>query len=141
MTIDATGGHNKIAADIVGNSADYCPAVKVKQNERTLHAGLIDFCDDHPEDNVTRHPARRHEAHEMTHGREDVRSYVICPIPESLPDADRWKNLKAIGVAIKNTMRDGGVSLWMPYYIILRATRERWLKPESGWMMCGIRSV
>ena len=63
---------------------------------------------------------RGHETIEKAHGREDVRSYLICPIPESLPDANRWKNLKSIGIAINNTLRDGVITVYVRYYILSR---------------------
>ena len=105
VTIDAMGCQTEIADKIIEAEADYCLAAK--GNQPTLHNGLIDFFDDHLEDDFARYPVRRFETNEKTHGREDLRSYLICPVPESLPDAARWKNLKAIGIAINNTMRDG----------------------------------
>jgi len=116
VTIDAMGCQTEIAAKIVDTEADYCLAAK--GNQPTLHNGLIDFFDDHLEDDFARHPVRRFETHEHTHGREDLRSYFICPVPESLPDAERWKNLKAIGIAINNTMRDGVMVVAIRYYIL-----------------------
>ena len=116
VTIDAMGCQTEIAAKIVDAEADYCLAAK--GNQPTLHNGLIDFFDDHLEDDFARHPVRRFETNEHTHGREDLRSYFICPVPESLPDAERWKNLKAIGIAINNTMRDGVMVVAIRYYIL-----------------------
>ena len=36
-----------------------------------------------------------------------LRYYSICPVPEDLPDRSRWADLKAIGIAISDTQRDG----------------------------------
>ena len=116
VTIDAMGCQTEIAAKIVEAEADYCLAAK--GNQPTLHNGLIDFFADHLEDDFARHPVRRFETNEKTHGREDLRSYLICPVPESFPDAARWKNLKAIGIAINNTMRDGVMVVAVRYYIL-----------------------
>jgi predicted transposase YbfD/YdcC len=118
VTIDAMGCQTEIAAEIVNSGADYCLAVK--GNQPTLHNGLIEFFDDHLEDDFARHSVRRHETTEKAHGREDFRSYLICPIPESLPDANRWKNLKSIGIAINNTVRDGVMTVFVRYYILSR---------------------
>src|SRR3989304_397439 len=103
VTIDAMGCQTEIAAKIIDAEADYCLAAK--GNQPTLHAGLVAFFNDHLEDDFARYPVRRFETEEDTHGREDLRNYLICPIPEDLPDAERWKNLKAIGIAINNTVR------------------------------------
>jgi predicted transposase YbfD/YdcC len=116
VTIDAMGCQSEIAAKIVEAEADYCLAVK--GNQPTLHNGIIEFFEDHFEDDFARHPVRRFETNEKAHSREDQRNYLICPVPESLPDAARWKNFKAIGVAINNTMRDGVMVLAVRYYIL-----------------------
>ncbi|MCP4192302.1 MAG: ISAs1 family transposase [Planctomycetaceae bacterium] len=118
VTIDAMGCQTEIAAKIVDAEADYCLAAK--GNQPTLYNGLIEFFDDHLEDDFARHPVRRFETNEKAHGREDLRSYFICPLPESLPDAERWKNLKAIGIAINNTMRNGVMTVAIRYYILSR---------------------
>src|SRR3990172_143027 len=105
VTIDAMGCQTEIAAKIIDAEADYCLAAK--GNQPTLHPDLLAFFNDHLEDDFARYPVRRFETEENTHGREDLRNYLICPIPEDLSDAERWKNLKAIGIAINNTVRDG----------------------------------
>lgn len=116
VTIDAMGCQTEIATKIIAAEADYCLAVK--GNQPTLHDGLITFFNEHLEDDFARHSVRRFETNEKTHGRKDLRNYFICPIPNSLPDAPRWKNLKAIGVTINNTMRDGVMVVAVRYYIL-----------------------
>lgn len=143
VTIDAMGCQTEIAAKIVDADADYCLAVK--GNQPTLHNGLIDFFDDHLEDDFARHPVRRYETEEDTHGREDLRSYLICPVPKDLPDADRWKDLKAIGIAINNTVRDGVMCIAIRYYILSRyisgrrfadAVRNHWgIENSLHWQL------
>lgn len=123
VTIDAMGCQTEIAAKIVAAEADYCLAAK--GNQPTLHNGLINFFDDHLEDDFARHPVRRFETQEKGHGREDLRTYFICPLPESLPDAERWKDLKAIGIAINNTMRDGVMMVAVRYYILSKFVSGR----------------
>ncbi len=143
VTIDAMGCQIAIAANIVDEEADYCLAVK--GNQPTLHSGLIDFFDGHLEDDFARHPVRRLETKETTHGREDLRTYFICPIPDDLPDAVRWKNLKAIGIAINNTVRNGKDSVAIRYYILSRyvsgkrfaeAVRNHWsIENNLHWQL------
>ena len=43
---------------------------------------------------------------------------MICPVPEDLPDRARWTGLKAIGVAISDTHRDGKHVGENRYYIL-----------------------
>ena len=52
VTIDAMGCQTEIARQIVDANADYCLAVK--GNQPTLHQGLVDFFDDHLEDDFAR---------------------------------------------------------------------------------------
>ncbi len=60
VTIDAMGCQTKIAKEIAG--ADYCLAVK--GNQPTLHRGIIDFFDDHMQDDFARKKVRREKTHE-----------------------------------------------------------------------------
>jgi predicted transposase YbfD/YdcC len=143
VTIDAMGCQTEIAAKIIDAKADYCLAVK--GNQPTLHNGIIEFFNDHLEDDFARHAVRRFETNEKGHDREDQRSYFICPLPDSLPDADRWKNLTAIGIAINNTMRDGVLVIAIRYYILSRfisgkkfaeAVRSHWgIENQLHWQL------
>ena len=84
VTIDAMGCQTEIAREIINAGADYVLAVK--GNQPTLHRGIEAFFDDHVEDDFARTKVRRYETHEKGHGREENRYYVLCPIPENLPD-------------------------------------------------------
>lgn len=116
VTIDAIGCQTEIARQIVAVEADYCLAVK--GNQPTLHQGLVDFFDDHMEDDFARTPVRRYQTSEKGHGREEIRYYFICPVPKDLPDRSRWAELKALGIAISNTQRDGKDCNEVRYYIL-----------------------
>jgi predicted transposase YbfD/YdcC len=114
VTIDAMGCQTGIAKTIVAQEADYCLAVK--GNQPTLHQGLQDFFEDHLADDFARTKVRRHQTKEHSHGRDERRTYLICPVPDDLPDGARWAGLKAIG----NTVRDGKECLEVRYYILSR---------------------
>jgi predicted transposase YbfD/YdcC len=116
VTIDAMGCQTKIAKDIVDAGADYCLAVK--GNQPTLHRGIIAFFDDHMQDNFARKKVRREVTHEKKHDGEVTREYLICSVPKNLPDRSRWSNLKAIGMSINTTIRDGKTTIEIRYYIL-----------------------
>ncbi len=116
VTIDAMGCQTEIAKEIVDAGADYVLAVK--GNQPTLHEGIQEFFNDHLEDDFARTPVRRHESTEKGHGREETRWYYICPVPDNLPDGSRWTKLKAIGIAVSNTQRDGKDCNEVRYYIL-----------------------
>lgn len=133
VTIDAMGCQVAIAQKIVDADADYVLAVK--GNQPTLQQGIADFFNDHLEDDFARVKSRRYETEEKGHGREESRWYFICPVPDDLPDGSRWPNLKAIGIAISNTKRDGKDCNEVRYYILSKylsgrrfadATRTHW---------------
>jgi len=123
VTIDAMGCQTEIAQKIVDADADYCLAVK--GNQPTLQQGIADFFNDHLEDDFARTKVRRHETHEKGHGRKEARYYFVCPVPQDLPDRSRWRRLKAIGIAIHNTWRDGKDCNQVRYYILSKYVSAR----------------
>ena len=123
VTIDAMGCQAEIAEKIVEKKADYVLAVKA--NQPTLHAGIIEFFLDQMEDDFARVKVSRHETREEGHGRIEHRTYYVCDVPEDLPDRDRWKGLKRIGVAISDTVRGGKPCDDVRYYILSRRMSAR----------------
>ena len=116
VTIDAMGCQTKIARAIIDQKADYVLAAK--DNQPTLTQGIANHFDDHLEDDFARTKVRRYRTEEKGHGREEIRNYFICPVPKNLPDRSRWPMLKAIGIVISNTQRDGKHCGEVRYYIL-----------------------
>ena len=143
VTIDAMGCQTEIASAIVDAEADYVLAVK--GNQPTLHDGLAFFFADHRADDFARVNVRRHETHEHGHGRDEMRFYYVCPAPEDLPDKERWRKLRAIGLAVNNTVRDGKECIEFRYYILSRflsgkrfaeAVRSHWaIENRLHWQL------
>ena len=105
ITIDAMGTQKAIAEQIIEGEADYVLALK--GNQETLHQAVIDHIVDQWEDDFARVKARRHQTKETGHGREEMRSYIQMPVPESLPGLESWEGLKSIGVVVSECVRDG----------------------------------
>ena len=118
VTIDAMGCQTEIAKKIVECKADYCLAVK--GNQPTLHAGLVEFFSPLFDSDFSDAKVRRHVEHETTHGREVTRMSFICPVPDDLPDRDRWKKLRAIGAVVSISRRGGKEHTEIRYYILSR---------------------
>lgn len=116
VTIDAMGCQTEIADQIIAADADY--ALAVKGNQPTLHAGLAKFFLDHLEDDFARVRVSRYQTQEHGHGRDETRTYYVCPAPDDLPDRSRWKKLAAIGIAINDTLREGKQTSEVRYYIL-----------------------
>ena len=47
-----------------------------------------------------------------------MRFYYVCPVPDDLPDCQRWHKLRAIGLAVSNTVRNGKECIEFRYYIL-----------------------
>jgi len=123
VTIDAMGCQTAIAEAIVARKADYVLAAK--ENQPTLYAGIEAYFLDHRDDNFARITVGRYETHEHGHGRDEHRTYYVCDVPDDLPDRSRWKDLKRIGMAISDTIRDGKPVSDVRYYILSRKMRVR----------------
>lgn len=115
ITIDAMGTQKAIAAQIVDGKADYVLALK--GNQETLHQEVIDHIDEQSKNDFADVKARRHITTETGHGREEIRSYIQMPVPDTLRDLDRWKGLKSIGTATLVCVRDGKETVETRYYI------------------------
>ena len=104
VTIDAMGCQTEIARKIIAEDADFCLAVK--GNQPTLHEGLINYFNDQLEDDFAEVKSRHYETHEKGHGRRNTATTLSVLFPKTCRP-HRWPNLKAIGIAISNTVRDG----------------------------------
>ena len=119
VTIDAMGCQTEIARKIVEAGGDYCLAVK--DNQPTLHQGIVAAFSEWMEADFADVRVSRHLTSETAHGRHDHRTYLVCPIPADLPDRDRWPGIKAIGVSLTKSTNvlSGKVSEGhMRYYIL-----------------------
>mgnify|MGYP002640852458 FL=1 len=61
-----------------------------------------------------------HRTNEKAHGRETERESFVCSVPDDLPDASRWPKLRAIGMTVNRTLRDGKETIEGRYYILSR---------------------
>jgi predicted transposase YbfD/YdcC len=143
ITIDAMGAQKAIAEQIIDGGADYVLALK--GNQETLHNAVIDYVDQHLDDDFAGAPARRHQEREDGHGRAECRSYVQMPVPEALRGSEQWKGMRSIGLATLVCTRDGQETGETRYYIsslpvgvrrFARAVRSHW-SIENGchWVL------
>jgi predicted transposase YbfD/YdcC len=115
ITIDAMGTQKAIAAQIVDSGADYVLALK--GNQETLHQAVIDYVVEQSKSDFADAQARRHITKEKGHGREEIRSYIQMPVPETLRELGLWKGLTSIGMATLACVRDGKETTDTRYYI------------------------
>ena len=143
VTIDAMGCQTEIAKEIVNAGADYVLAVK--GNQPTLHEGIEAFFDDHLEDDFAH--ARRVAMKRRRRDTVGKRIVLTLSVPyrEDLPDGSRWAKLKAIGIALSETVRDGKLCHEVRYYILSKylsgrgfaeAVRNHWgIENRLHWQL------
>jgi len=143
ITIDAMGTQKAIAEQIVARGADYVLALK--GNQEKLHQAVIDYIDQHLDNDFADVAARRNGSTEKGHGREESRSYIHMPVPETLPGQEQWKGLKSIGIATLTCKRNGMETSETRYYIsslpvgvknFARAVRSHWgIENTCHWVL------
>jgi predicted transposase YbfD/YdcC len=138
ITIDALGTQKAIAEQIIDGGADYVLALK--GNQESLHQAVIDYVDQHLDSAFAGAQARRYRTTEKGHGREEVRSYLQMPVPETLRGLELWKGLKTIGLATLVCRRNGQETGETRYFIsslpmgvkrFARAVRSHWSVENS----------
>jgi predicted transposase YbfD/YdcC len=143
ITIDALGTQKAIAEQIIDSGADYVLALK--GNQETLHQAVLDYVDQHLDNDFAAVPARRHQETEKGHGREEYRSYIHMPVPEALRGSELWKGMQSIGMATLVCQRDGRQTSEVRYYIsslpvgvrrFARAVRSHWsIENSCHWSL------
>ena len=143
VTIDAMGCQVEIARAIVDAGADYVLAVK--NNQPTLAKGIDAFFVDHAQDDFARVQSRRYATDDKGHGREEHREYVVCRVPERLPDRARWPKLVAIGIVFVYAIRNGVEHMECRHYILSKylsakrfaqAVRDHWsIENRLHWQL------
>ncbi len=123
VTIDAMGCQKEIAAQIRDGGGDYVLAVK--QNQPTLYEQVEEAIDAGLEQDAA--ALDEHQTVETGHGRQETRTYVIFPAPETVDPDGVWRDLSAVGMAItESTDSQGRCRLEARYYIlsVLLSARE-----------------
>ena len=116
VTIDAVGCQTEIARRIIGAGGHY--VLNVKGNQGTLRDGIETFFAEFLDGKMPTVPVRQRHSTNKGHGRRESRWHYVCSVPRGLPDRDRWPGLKAIGMVISNTERDGKTCVDVRYYIL-----------------------
>ena len=123
VTIDAMGCQTKIAQKILDGKGNY--VLCVKENQPTLYQAIEDYFNNCLENDFAGMTYRFCQTEETGHGREETRYYHLCRVPANLADAARWPGLKAIGMVISITMRDGKECTDVRYYILSKYLSAR----------------
>lgn len=116
VTIDAMGCQTDIARRIIDAGGHY--VLNVKGNQGRLRDGIEEFFTEFLDGKEPSVPVRQRHSTTSGHGRKEARWHYVCPVPRDLPDRERWPGLKAIGMVISNTIRDGKECVDIRSYIL-----------------------
>ena len=115
VTIDAMGCQKEIAELIREGKGDYVLAVK--RNQPTLYEQVEEAIDAGLEQDAA--ALDEHQTIEVGHGRQETRTYVVFPAPETVDPEGVWRDLSAVGMAItESTDSQGRCRLEVRYYIL-----------------------
>jgi predicted transposase YbfD/YdcC len=145
VTIDAMGCQTEIAKTIRERDAHY--VLPVKGNQPKLEAAIqaVFELEMERQESGQRTPLRHHRTFEINSGREEERSYYIMSVPKDMAGAERWKDLKSIGMVIRRRVVKGVEEVQVHYYIsslpatvkrFARAVRGHWsIENKLHWML------
>lgn len=117
VTIDAIGCQHEIAEMIVAGGGGFCLAVKENQPK------LFEATQSHFLENMERRKGDRTHRHvdvnEVSHGCIEERTYCVAKLPADFAVRDEWKQVRAIGCAVRRTVHaDGRETSDVRYYIL-----------------------
>jgi hypothetical protein len=96
---------------------DYVLAVK--QNQPKLYEAIESFFESPwANDDWAGGPCHHRETHEQGHGRMEDRYYYLAKIPDDESVFAPWPGLRAIGMAIRVTEKEGKTTEDVRYYIV-----------------------
>lgn len=143
VTIDAMGCRKEIVEKIVAGGGD-C-VIAVKDNQPKLLEAVRKALFDDLEREREELQYRIHETIEEGHGRIDERSYLLTKTPRDFAAAAEWPWIKAVGYAVRITLRpDGTQSDEVRFYISTRdvgpkrfgeAVRGHWSIESMHWVL------
>jgi len=132
VTTDAMGCQSWIAQKVIYCNADYLLALK--GNQGSLYQQVKEL--------FARTPSTKERAqtHDRAHGREEVRTCITLPVPESIIATQKWAGVQsAVSVTAQRTIK-GKTSTETHYFIsslasdaaeLLRVTRAHWRVENS----------
>jgi predicted transposase YbfD/YdcC len=122
VTIDAMGCQKESAATIRQGEGDYVLAVK--QNQPTLYEQVDAAITTAWEEDAA--DRDEHQTSETGPGRQETRTYVVVPAPETVDPAGQWQDLRAVGMAISERIdSQGRHSLETRFYLLSRLLSAR----------------
>lgn len=116
ISIDAMGCQKEIARQIIDGGGD--DVLAVKDNQPKLAAALEQAFLEMYENDFEGSGCRRHQTRETSRGREEIRSYLVAPVPPSMHEfLKAWPGLRSIGQVVTHTTHNGRETSDVRFYI------------------------
>lgn len=141
VTIDAMGCQKDIAEKIIEKKADYVLALK--GNQGNLHKDVVDYFDDINKSDF-KDKDKFLKTIDKDHGRNEIRKYYLVSDISWLEWKDDWKNLKSIGMVIRECESNGKKTVETRYFItsiksnvelFAKAVRKHWGVEITHWYL------
>lgn len=143
VTLDAMGCQKAIAKKVIEGGGDFTFAVK--DNHPKLAAAIEQAFLDAYEAGLLKSGFRSKTVREKGHGREEMRSYCVASVPESMKALTKaWPGIQSIGQAINVTTNGEKETSETRYYISSRApkvgefsqsVRKHWGIESMHWIL------
>lgn len=131
VTIDAAGCQKNIASQIIDAGGDFI--FSLKGNQGNLHKALKKWFLDFMARGFVDATVRKYQEVVTGHGRNDVLTYYHCKVPASIPGHSKWKGLRTIGVAIRESRQGDKVTREVRYFICsIRVSVKRFARAVRG---------
>ncbi len=115
VTIDAAGCQKNIASQIIDAGGDWL--FSLKGNQGNLHQAVENWFLEESLHGFLNDNVPTFQETVKGHGRIDVLTYYHCNVPECIVGVSAWKGLRTIGVAIRESHKDGKVTREVRYFI------------------------
>jgi len=143
VSIDAMGCQTEIANTIIEQGADYVLALK--GNQGNLHDDVRELFKSASEQNFKNIEHQFHETVEKGHGRIETRRYWTMGNTEYLIGAEKWQDLKSIGMVESERIINGSISTEQRYYLLSfetdvlrfsKSVRNHWsIENQLHWIL------
>jgi predicted transposase YbfD/YdcC len=131
VTIDAAGCQKNIASQIIDAGGEYI--FSLKGNQGNLRKAIEKWFVDRMANGFVDTTVRKYQQVVTAHGRTDVLTYYHCRIPAGIPGCSKWKGLRTIGVAIRESHQGDEVTREVRYFICsIRVSVKRFARAVRG---------
>ena len=143
VSIDAMGCQTEIANTIIEQGADYVLALK--GNQGTLYDDVQELFTSASEQNFKNIEHQFYETVEKGHGRIETRRYWTMGNTEYLIGAEKWRDLRSVGMVESQRTINGTTSTERRYYLLslesdvhkfAKSVRNHWsIENQLHWIL------